>query len=82
MSVELSNIQFMFLVFGIVLWVGGWWAVRDFCRHMNMRFDQLDEGFRRFADEIRKLTHELAEFRGEMRARLDGRASNHAQGER
>lgn len=98
MSVELLIVffanQFMILAFGIALWVGGWWAVRDFRRHMNKcfdqvdkrfdrmdeRFDRLDEGFRRLADEIRGLTRalselrvEVVEFRGEMRARLDGR---------
>ena len=75
---------------GLVIGLGGfvWWMLESFRREMDRRFEQVDKQFEqvaecfrdvrrqlaRLADDHGGLARELAELRGEIRARFDGRA--------
>ena len=75
---------------GLVIGLGGfvWWMLESFRREMDRRFEQVDKRFEqvaecfrdvrrqlaRLADDHSGLARELAELRGEIRARFDGRA--------
>ena len=75
---------------GLVIGLGGfvWWMLESFRREMDRRFEHVDKQFEqvaecfrdvrrqlaRLADDHSGLARELAELRGEIRARFDGRA--------